>query len=382
MFIRIFGVYQWPEVIGNVFGLFHNMYDLITLISRSLYRDLHATSSGTCTIFLKLVVMGKEQHSSYGYLNEALKASPAIYSFIRRHLWTAILFTWTDYKTIFLPITAFACATAPLRSFWNLLRGWLWIWIHLLMCNVSNQSRTEREDAINRPWRPIPAGRIHESQARILRWSTVALCMLLSAAYGTDVVMATLGLVMTTVLYDDAGLAWHVVGKNLCNIGGYTTFEIGAMKIMGSNSELDTVSTSAVILSGVLIFTTIQAQDFADVEGDAALGRVTFPIYAPELSRAFTFVATIAWSIALGWYWHIGMFSRIIFTVLGGYVAVLRYLQSLVDIGACFASPCKNGYLVLLMKVRKYQPLCLENDRHSNRSNTSLLVEVARNGWQ
>ena len=52
---------------------------------------------------------------------------------------------------------------------------------------------------------------------------------------------------------------------------------------------MDFVSVTAVIISGILIFTTIQAQDFPDVEGDKALGRMTFPIYAPmELSRAFT----------------------------------------------------------------------------------------------
>ena len=36
------------------------------------------------------------------------------------------------------------------------------------------------------------------------------------------------------LIYDEVGLAGHWVGKNLCNVFGYLTFEIGATKIMGT----------------------------------------------------------------------------------------------------------------------------------------------------
>ena len=102
------------------------------------------------------------------------------------------------------------------------------------MCNVSNQAKGRAEDAVNKPWRPLPSGRITEYQAALFRWISVALCVACSAMYGSDVVLATSGLLLTTILYDEGGLAGHYIGKNLCNIGGYTTFEIGATKIMGS----------------------------------------------------------------------------------------------------------------------------------------------------
>lgn len=101
------------------------------------------------------------------------------------------------------------------------------------MCNVSNQLRGDAEDAVNKPWRPLPAGRITGGQAIALRWGTVAMCAWCSSACGTDLVLVTLTLFTTTLLYDDMGLAAHHVGKNFCNIGGYTTFEIGATKLMG-----------------------------------------------------------------------------------------------------------------------------------------------------
>ncbi|KAI0942648.1 hypothetical protein AcW1_003222 [Taiwanofungus camphoratus] len=251
---------------------------------------------------------------------------------IRYHLHTLLLFTWADMKTILLPITAFACSTAPLHSFSNLVQGMIWIWLHQLLCNVSNQARGKSEDALNKPWRPLPSGRLTEPQAVILRWITVAVCLLLSATYGRDLLMTTVGLILTTLLYDELGMASHHIGKNLCNIGGYTTIEVGATKLMGASRDLDYVSTVAVIISGVLIFTTIQAQDFPDIEGDAALGRVTFPIYAPEFSRIFTFIVMPAWSIFLGWFWDIGVISRMVFAALGTYVGLRYYLWRTVDI--------------------------------------------------
>jgi 4-hydroxybenzoate polyprenyltransferase len=89
---------------------------------------------------------------------------------------------------------------------------------------------------------------------------------------------------------------------------------------------MDFVSVTAVIISGILIFTTIQAQDFPDVEGDKALGRITFPIYAPEFSRAFTLFATVAWSMFLCWFWGIGPFSTAFLVIFGTYVG-LRYYR-------------------------------------------------------
>jgi len=248
-----------------------------------------------------------------------------LFAIVKYHLHTAILFTWTDYKTIFLPITAFACATAPVQSLSSLVQCWIWIWFHLLLCNVSNQARSCEEDKVNRPWRPLPSGRITESQAVALRWATVVLCLFWSSTYDHELVLTTVGLVATTFIYDELGAASHIVGKNFCNIGGYASFEVGATAIIGANHAMDFVSVTAVIISGILIFTTIQAQDFPDVEGDKALGRMTFPIYAPEFSRAFTVFATTAWSIFLSWFWGVGPVSTAFLVTFGSYVGMRYY---------------------------------------------------------
>lgn len=92
----------------------------------------------------------------------------------------------------------------------------------------------------------------------------------------------------------------------------------------GQTSNLDTTALQALLCSASIILTTIQAQDFADVVGDANIGRVTFPIYAPSFSRVFTLVAMIAWSVFLSTHWCLGYWGRIFFCCLGAMIG-LRY---------------------------------------------------------
>lgn len=126
--------------------------------------------------------------------------------------------------------------------------------------------------------------------------------------------------------YDELGGASNIVGKALCTAGGYASFEVGATTIISANHNLDIVSVTAVIISGILIFTVIQAQDFPDVEGDKLARRMTFPIYAPELSRFLTLFAIVAWSVFLSWFWGIGRISTALFISFGIHVGLRYYL--------------------------------------------------------
>ena len=94
---------------------------------------------------------------------------------------------------------------------------------------------------------------------------------------------------------------------------------------------MDSTSATAVCLSGALIFTTIQAQDFADVEGDSISGRKTFPIYAPEFSRIATVAAMSAWSVFLASFWGIGTLCGAIFVGFGSFVGSRYYFLRRAD---------------------------------------------------
>lgn len=109
----------------------------------------------------------------------------------------------------------------------------LWVTIHLLVCNVSNQAKSEEEDSANRPWRPLPSKRISQSQAIVLRWIAVLAALGYSAVHGAQFIALSSCLTLTTILYDDMGLSGHVIGKNACNILGYVVFETGAVMLIG-----------------------------------------------------------------------------------------------------------------------------------------------------
>lgn len=82
-----------------------------------------------------------------------------------------------------------------------------------------------------------------------------------------------------------------------------------------SGTPFDRTSLIALLASGLLIFTTIHAQDFADADGDRRSGRRTLPIIAPEGSRVYILVALPLWSIMLSVLWGLGPLSAVMFSV-------------------------------------------------------------------
>lgn len=152
-------------------------------------------------------------------------------------------------------------------------------------------------------------------------------------------VVSSAALSLVEIIHDDVGFSSDPVLKNLMNVGGYLTFESGATMIMcecclpahcpvhvvdnvhvASKTQFDQTSLIALLVSGLLIFTTIHAQDFADAEGDKRSGRRTLPIIAPEGSRVYIFAALPLWSIALSALWGLGPMSAIIFLCMGAFV--------------------------------------------------------------
>ena len=99
---------------------------------------------------------------------------------------------------------------------------------------------------------------------------------------------------------------------------------ISGITDLGLAGEGRPLSASAVLLllcSGLVILTTIHAQDFADIAGDSALGRVTFPIRAPALSRALIYLGIPLLSLALSVAWDMFWAARVLFLALGSAVA-------------------------------------------------------------
>lgn len=254
-----------------------------------------------------------------------------LFSCIRNLLHTLILFTYRDHEALLIPVTIFAAVAAPVQSPPAFLKAVFWIWCHLLQFTISNQYIAVDEDAANRPWRPIPSGRMTLQHATILRWVMLAWCTVHSALHGNTVLGASLALSAATLAHNELDLSKHWFTKNLCNSIGYTCFEVGATAIMSASGNLDSIARLSVSLSAAVIVFTITMQDFPDIEGDAAQGRVTFPIAFPRFSRYFTSLMLVGWSLVLGTIWGLSPLPRAMFLALGLWVSGRNWISAGVE---------------------------------------------------
>ncbi|KAF8582843.1 hypothetical protein K439DRAFT_1350349 [Ramaria rubella] len=220
---------------------------------------------------------------------------------------TLFLFTKSDFKTILLPVTVFAISTAPLSDSATLPHLVFWIWLHILQCALANQIMGKDEDAINKPDRPIPSGRITIAQAWVLRWACVVPCLLLSAWYGREVLRASAALAFFLYIYNELGYNSHWLSRNVLNGAGLACFEVGATLIAGRDrTALAMTSKVAILISSSIFLTTIHTQDFKDIFGDERIGRRTLPMILPVGSRILTLVFLVAWSVGLMYIWNVG----------------------------------------------------------------------------
>jgi 4-hydroxybenzoate polyprenyltransferase len=156
----------------------------------------------------------------------------------------------------------------------------------------------------------------------------IPLCLLLSAAYGPRTLLTSFGVTLFMLAYNECGGArGHWLVRNGLNAIGYALAETGATLVTctflsvsgstgvtpgGSNpwssigqneSEVDGTMWISVALSAGIIMTTIHAQDYKDIQGDTAAGRVTLPIAYPMLSRVVIAFLLIGWTWGVSRTW-------------------------------------------------------------------------------
>jgi hypothetical protein len=182
---------------------------------------------------------------------EKLRGTKSILNYTTRHLDVLFLFIKNDVKGFLIPvvsppppppfhltnlITQVLIYTLPspnltLKSF---VQSTAWATLQLLQFCIANQSMSVEEDAQNKPYRPLPAGRITLEDARAMRWAMVPVCLALSAQYG----VADVGMLfaVSTFLYNECHWDNHWAGKNLMNAIMYPMIDVGAAHIANSQS--------------------------------------------------------------------------------------------------------------------------------------------------
>ncbi|OTB03481.1 hypothetical protein M426DRAFT_263029 [Hypoxylon sp. CI-4A] len=241
------------------------------------------------------------------------------------HAKTLWLFTFSDLKTIVIPSTIFGTINALAASLygipsagtdpiWRLPLVLLWVWANLLPFAINNQRTplSVTEDSANKPWRPIPQGRISPGQAKVLMLclyaATPFISMLLAGGLRQSVALVFLG----TWYNNFGGADEHPIIRNAINALGYLCFASGAMEVsLASSIPIDFSGSGSGsillqwlgIIAGIII-TTVHTQDMYDQEGDALRGRRTLPIVVGDAwARWITALSMAIWGICCPAFW-------------------------------------------------------------------------------
>ncbi|MCJ1296311.1 hypothetical protein MMC34_007877 [Xylographa carneopallida] len=255
------------------------------------------------------------------------------------HLRTLYLFMASDLKTLLLPHLIFgiigsispaivpsagslSLATILLRA----IRVALWITINLLPFTIANQRlpRAIHEDAINKPWRPIPAGRLSPAQARELMLTGYVVAAAASAVLGG--MRSYVAVLALAFCYNSLGGS-DVSGsvRNLMNVAFYMCAMVGTIEVAagGRNVAFSGTAWAWFALIGAVVLTTVHIQDLPDQEGDAARGRRTIPLEIGDVNARWSVVLLdLVWSIAAPMFWRKGAAGFVLPLGLAGVVAV------------------------------------------------------------
>lgn len=204
----------------------------------------------------------------------------------------------------------------------------LWTWINLLGFTIGNQRLPAaiQEDALNKPWRPLPSKRITEAEACIALRASYAISLLLSLSLGGF--RQSLALLLLGYWHNDLGGAdSSCVTRNLLNAFGLVSFASGAMEVaLGFALPVKASLVSWFVIIGAVVFSTIQAQDMYDQEGDRLKGRRTLPLIIGDRLARWTIVGPVMlWSLICPLYWTSRWWVCMIPLGLGGTITY-RYL--------------------------------------------------------
>ncbi|KPM39205.1 hypothetical protein AK830_g7338 [Neonectria ditissima] len=187
---------------------------------------------------------------------------------------------------------------------------------HLTLCfNLGNQRQPQSviEDGANKPWRPLPAGRITPELTRT--WHLIAIATLLTLCYTTlGAWKDTAFYLFCTWLYNERAWGdkswWQRALMNAC---GITTNRVATLRVAmaaGQTEGFEFTDKSVVwfFVTAGIVFTTIQVQDLRDQEGDALIDRQTLPLILGDApTRWLTAAAICIWSVLCPRYWDLGV---------------------------------------------------------------------------
>jgi 4-hydroxybenzoate polyprenyltransferase len=257
------------------------------------------------------------------------------FSLLCYHVKTLYLFIASDIKTTVVPTASFGIIGAVSMS----LRQdplpfevviprvplvLIWIWINLLLFNVSNQRQPAgiAEDSVNKPWRPLPALRLSHAQAKRLNWALYPVVVLTTLVIGGT--RASICLMILGYLYNETGAGDVFYARNFLNAAGYLSFVLGAVEVVTSfhDGTFSIAGQQWFALIFAVIASTGHMQDIPDQAGDEARGRRTLPLAIGDWNARISIAVLVpAWSLIAVAFWGTGFLGSVPTAFLGGMLA-------------------------------------------------------------
>lgn len=237
------------------------------------------------------------------------------------------LLTKDDIPTFVGPNTAFgiSCALAGSalfdhgssdRQVWARL-PWviLFNWSNLLVFDLANQRLPEsgREDALNKPWRPVPSGRLTSDHLRLTMLVCIPLVLALNHFVFHVGIECCLILILTWLYNDLRGGDENWILRNIIIAVAFGLYNVGSAKVaagvgvstaFGGHAHLTLLGMRWIIIISGIIVTTMHVQDLKDQEGDKERKRKSAPIVlGDKLARWTISIPVMLWSISCIWFW-------------------------------------------------------------------------------
>ena len=180
-----------------------------------------------------------------------------------------------------------------------------WTWVNLLPFAIDNQREAAaiKEDGVNKPWRPLPSGRVEPAQAKTIMLALYPIAFLVSTRVGGT--RQCLALVALGYWYNDCkGGDKSCIVRNMINACGFVCYTSGAMEVaLGSQLPLSLDILKWFLITGLVVFSTVQSQDMYDQAGDSLRGRRTVPLVLGDGPSRWTIaIPMVIWCWFVPWY--------------------------------------------------------------------------------
>lgn len=233
-------------------------------------------------------------------------------------------FTESNFPTFVLPNSAFgllAALAAPLLtdcperpSTWTFLYRTLAVivfnWANVFVFDLANQRLPESrlEDQLNKPWRPLPTGRINPEMTR--RWMLITIPIVLTVSTILGVATESAFIMILTWLYNDLRGGDEIIRDGIIACG-YSLYLTSSLRIAsGLDYHISEHGYRWIAMMSGIVLTTMQVQDLKDQAGDRTRGRKTLPLVLGDTVSRWTIVCfTLFWSISCSYFWRMSLWG-------------------------------------------------------------------------